>query len=384
MNILAVIFGLAAILSMVLFMLFGRDKKVCPTVEVRPPDEMTPIEASFILDGHIETADITSIIIYWANNGFLSINNICKIGRDEIEFIKLKDSDASMKPYEKLLFDKIFNGRSNIALVDLNGKLHIRLRKVKFELAHMFKSPSTRLFTNASTITTIICSLLAGLCTGVISGVAAAIYNFDTSPGVICGISVFIVTVCLCVSLKFFVHKAASGKKFGVILCMIIYISLLLIISNNIYMTGGLKVAAVTSAASSAVCCFAATFSKRHSKQGRDWLGKLLGLKHFITIVEKGRIEMLVEKNSSLFYDILPFACTFGVVYEWTMQFENIPIANPSWYKSNTRGMFNPIYFKNLMNGSMANYQNGEISVALSSYAAGRGFRSGGRTNGPR
>jgi hypothetical protein len=368
-------FGLPAIVSIVLFLLFGIDKKVCPTVEVKPPDGMTPVEASFILNGQIKTEDITSLFIYWANKGYLSINNICEAGTDEFELVKLKDSDAGMKPYEKLIFDELFNGKSKVALVDLKDNFYIKPGKVKAELAHMFKSPSTRLFTRAGTISTIICGLLAGLCTGVMLSVTIATSNIDLVPSVICGIVVFVITLCFCVLLRFFANKAASGKKFGFTLC--IYIVALYVLAGMC----GLTVAAVTSVVSAAVCGIATAFSKKHTKQGREWLGKLLGLRKFITTAPKSEIETLVKEKPSLFYDILPFACALGVTDEWVMQFERITTGKPNWYISNTYGMFNPVYFINLMNSSISNNHNGENSFGINAFAAGRGFQSGGRLN---
>jgi Predicted membrane protein (DUF2207). len=375
--ILTAIFGLAAIAGVVLFILFGLDKKVRPTVEVKPPDRITPAEAGFILDEHIRAADIPSLILYWANRGYLLINTVCEAGTDELEFIKLKNADACMKPYEKLIFDRLFDNRSSVALADVKGNFNVRLSKAKAEFAHSFNAPSTRFFTRSGTVSAIICGFLAGLCTGVMPIFNAISYNLNTAVGVMLGIFAFIVTACFCAFLKFSADKTANGKKFGI--RTILYIVVLLIMSG----LWGFTVTAILSSASAAVCGIAAALSKKHTRPGREMLGKLLGLKLFIATASKGRIELLFKENPSLFYDVLPFAFVLGVADKWAMQFENLAIAKPSWYKNSAPGLFNSVYFTNFIRSSMGKNKNGGNSFAIGAFAASKGLQGGSRTRTP-
>jgi hypothetical protein len=375
--ILMAIFGLAALAGIVLFILFGKDKKVYPTAEKSPPADITSVEASFILDGQIKAEDIPSLLIFWANKGYLSINNICEAGTDELEFEKLKNADANMKPYEKLIFDKLFNGRSIVPLADFKGAFNIDLRKIKIEPADSISAPSTRFFTKASTVTAIICGLMAGLCTGVMPIFTAVTQNLSTLAGILLAILAFIVTICFCILLKSSVNKTVFGQKFSTY--TIIFIVALLIMAGF----SGFTAAALISSASAGVCGIVAALSKKHTSRGSELLGKLLGLKQFITTVDKDKIDQLTAENPTLFYDLLPFAFALGVADKWAMQFENTAVAKPSWFNSSTHGLFNPLYFTNLINNIIGNKRFGENAFAISAFAGHKGFESGSRTRIP-
>ncbi|NLT15244.1 MAG: DUF2207 domain-containing protein, partial [Clostridiales bacterium] len=72
---LALLIGIAALvlLAFVLFLLYGRDKKIIRTVEFYAPDKLTPSEIGYIIDGVVDNRDVVSLVIYWAHRGYLSI-----------------------------------------------------------------------------------------------------------------------------------------------------------------------------------------------------------------------------------------------------------------------------------------------------------------------
>ena len=60
------------------------------------------------------------------------------------------------------------------------------------------------------------------------------------------------------------------------------------------------------------------------SNEGCRELGDILGLKKFIEVAEKSRLEALVKDNPQMFYQILPYAYVLGVYDEWCKKFESI------------------------------------------------------------
>lgn len=65
---------------------------------------------------------------------------------------------------------------------------------------------------------------------------------------------------------------------------------------------------------------------KRKNPYGEQMKSKINGFKKYIELVEKNKIEMLVEQNPNYFYDILPFAYVLDVSKKWIEKFENIPV----------------------------------------------------------
>ena len=375
---LMIIFGLAAAVEIILFALFGKEKKFRAAQGICSLDGMTPAEAGYIHNGYCRAEDIVSLILYWADKGYLSINRITEAGTDEIVLFKLKDADSAMKPFEKLVFDKLFRGKTNVALKDLKGNLRIRMRKVNAELANIFRAQKNKLITTASGITTVVGFLFSALSIGVMPIFTATFENANIADG-IAFYSIFnvLIALCFCIMLKFF--KIMNDKRFGI--CLLLYIIFLMIMM----LISRFTLTSIISCACAAVCGILSVYSRKHTKRGRELLEKVLGLKEFMISADKSSAEAILKENPSLFYHLLPFAYALGVEDKWAVKFKNIAIAKPDWYKSNSYGIFSPIYFTNIFNEIVAKKLIATNGFAISAFASNKGFQTSGNTpSGPR
>ena len=64
------------------------------------------------------------------------------------------------------------------------------------------------------------------------------------------------------------------------------------------------------------------------NKEGRKVLGSLLGLKKYIEIAEKDKMEKLVKENPEFYYTVLPYAYVLNVSDKWIEQFNFIKQIN--------------------------------------------------------
>ncbi len=116
----------------------------------------------------------------------------------------------------------------------------------------------------------------------------------------------------------------------------------------------------------------------KHTKQGKEWLAKIIGFKEFIDKTEKDRILVLVEQNPSYFYNVLPYAYVLGVTDKWAKKFEGIGVAPPTWYHGYYGvSAFSTIMFTSLISRSMTSFQTNMVSRPSSS-GGGGGFSGGG------
>ena len=115
--------------------------------------------------------------------------------------------------------------------------------------------------------------------------------------------------------------------------------------------------------------------------------GQLLGLKKFIQVAEKNRLEMLVEENPEYFYDILPYAYILGVSDKWIKQFESIVTLDPKWYvgKTFSSRTFNA-FASSMQSATVPSLTNGGIQKSSGgthfSSGGGGGFSGGGSGGG--
>lgn len=97
-SIVSVIFLLISIL---LWAIFGRDDKIIETVEYYPPKNLNSLDAGFLYKGAASNKDVTSLLIYLANKGYLEIidKNI-NLSSDKVNIDSRAKEDASQKIIE--------------------------------------------------------------------------------------------------------------------------------------------------------------------------------------------------------------------------------------------------------------------------------------------
>lgn len=106
-----------AILLLLLWFLFGRDPHIVPTVEFYPPQGMTPAEVGYVLDGTADKKDLISLILYFAEKGYLTIEQTNKK-----KFILHKQCDIPQteKKFARTLFDGLFGKYGDVQLEELD------------------------------------------------------------------------------------------------------------------------------------------------------------------------------------------------------------------------------------------------------------------------
>ena len=376
---LIALFGAFLAASFVLFFLFGRDQRVYAPVEVAPPEGITPADAGYIIDGYADTKDVIALIIYWANRGYLTIESNSK---DEFTLIKLKESDSGMKPYEQLMFEKLFEGRREVAAEDLKYDFNETIRKVLISLKAEFGSPATKLYTQKGNIAKACSYAMAGLTVGIMAGKGAATASWSLVMGLSAGVIAGFIAIGLALLIGYLVEKSRGRAKVGVILSSLLYA---VYVAGTMTVAGALTgqyLAAACAGAAAIVLAIVGSYSKKRTPQGNLWLGRILGLREFIKVAEKDRMEALVETKPTLFYDILPYAYALGVTDKWAKKFESIAVPPPSWYRGTDHTLFNTMVFVTLMNHNMNAFQSSMVAKPPSDNSSGSGGFGGGFSGG--
>ncbi|MDY5996913.1 MAG: DUF2207 domain-containing protein, partial [Bacilli bacterium] len=63
------------VIAILLWYKFGRDDQVIETVEFYPPEGLNSLDVGFLYKGKAENKDVTSLLIFLANKGYLEIDN---------------------------------------------------------------------------------------------------------------------------------------------------------------------------------------------------------------------------------------------------------------------------------------------------------------------
>ena len=391
------IFLALLLLAAFLWFRFGRDEKIYPPVEFYPPKDLTPAEIGYIYDRTIDPYDITSMLIYWADKGYLNIIEeeeqvgvIFKKDITNIKLEKLKDLPNDTRQFERTFFNELFDNYAIDNIVEikfLKDSFYVTLTKVKLELIKSFKDRNfhTKSGKIASFFTTLIGMFILFL---VFLGSINKLNPYQ--PGLtflFASLAAFFIGIFFAssahlmsiIKTRFPIEKVKTliGAIFTSLIPLVAASVLLFFTeAESIYWIGLLL---------GLIIIFFAPYVNRKTELGREWLSHILGLKQFIDSAEKNRILTLVNDDPEYFYHVLPYAMVLGVTDKWAKQFEDILSSDPDWYHSTSNRPFSTAYFVSQLNASTQDVGRTLSSTPSSSGSGGSsggGFSGGGSGGG--
>ena len=361
-----------------LFKRYGQDDKAVDTVEFNPIDGLSSAQAGYIYDGSVEVKDVLSLMIEWAHKGYM------KIVDDEdkgFTLVKLRDPDDADIRAEKILFEQLFDQRSEVRESDLKYRFYTSLQHAQNGIqSHFAMHKTRRIYSRTASLIKALLALihLIPLALMIYTMHLRISFRSDTSLvyaalfwafGSALSLA-FIVLIKRWPSLKLFSRSSLVfvlgllSSIFGLVyyvLSVTIDLTILQFFLSLILMSLNIG--------------FISVMDKR-TPLGTHYYGRILGLKRFIESAEKEKLELLVEEDPSYFYKILPYAYVLNVSDVWSKRFESIAIQAPDWYVSSQR--FNTLIFMRSMNHTLASLRSAMTSVPRSSGRGGGSFSGGG------
>ena len=385
--------GIAVVILLAVAMFFYYKKKkiirdLVPTVEFKAPEGLTPAESGLIIDGKVDNRDLVSMIIYWASRGYLQIIENDK----EIHLKKTKPLDDTFKSYEKTLFNCIFKSGELVNIKDINGlgeNLLVAKAQLKKDIKHLNYEPTTK---NARAMINFVASLIPALI------LALMLYLVAMPLWYVYALIDFFALVGVTTLYDYAIDKEFYHKKgltiFYKVLCGLLVLAIIIlymVFAFEIYADKCLLIIFAHIFAFYLTYLGGEVLSRTEVSNSR--LGKIIGLKNFILVTEKDKMEMLVKDNPKSFYDILPYAYVLNVTDVYCEKFKDVKLVMPEWYLSNelTADTFTTLYFMSLLNASLnntysilLNATNNVIMQNLASAAGeiGRSSGSGGGRSG--
>ena len=368
------------IVSFLLWTLYGRDDVLVDPVTFYPPNGVNSLETGYLYKGKAENKDVTSLLIYLANKGYLSISETKSKGilssKDTFEITKLKDYDGNNE-FERTFFNGLFGSSSTVSMMDLYNKFYITTNSILRSINS--KENKEKVFEKKSLISKAIIIALTVITYLIIVVPPILEYNPDELFLVtlfpIAGIIVVIVVI---LSNSDIFSKIFSLLMFG---GGFIIMPLVIGLSDIVSYDGFYIASTIVGVLCMIIMIFFASIADKRTKYGSEMLGKLKGFKNFLETAEKEKLEALVSKNPSYFYDILPYTYVLGVSDKWIKKFEDINMEAPNWYSG--YDTFNYMRFSDSFDHLMSTSASAMTSVpSSSSSGGGSGFSGGGFSGG--
>ena len=290
------------------------------------PDNVTPAEVGTIMDERCEQKELSAEIIELAVKGYLKIKReereVLFIKSAQYSFEKLKEADDALSEHEKILLLGIFEKGDSVKLSDLKSTFYKK-------------------------------------------------YNLFTKD------------VYASVSRKgyFFKNPQEARIKYFVIYLFLLAGIYIVIFS---FLGAALGVYAVLSfIISLAIAGIFSFVMPQKTEAGVLLKEKILGLKNYLTVAEKDRLEFhnAPEKSPEQFEKLLPYAIALSVEKKWAKQFEGVYNTSPTWYED-SRGFnnFTAVYFVDSLNDFRTDFNSSVVTSAAASGSSG--FGGGGFSGG--
>lgn len=358
---------LLTLLAFMIWFIYGKDEPVTPFVNFYPPEGLNAIENELAYKGKASTQGIVALLIELAQKGYIKIETHGK----NWTLYKLKEpaeADNNQRDLINALFwkenDKVTKGelaRSHTFYKDCQDIIkNVNKKRNKIFYASSINFPMRALM--------YICTIGLLLLT--------SLSIFDFSPFKLAGNFPLLLfpTIAVLVLISTFRKNIQSiflllwAAGFGGMpLSQLISQGL----SSNTIPTTVFGVFCLIVAA---VCTY--QLPKRNPR-GQRFLNHLEGLKKFIEVAEKPKLEQLVEQDPQYFYNLLPLTYILDVSDKWIRQFESITKIAPEWYSGSHLNSDTFNYFAHSFNSvSVPTTANGGISHSSSS--GGSSFSSGG------
>lgn len=387
MDILILILLLSFIgFGFLLYQKFNNKQILVPVVNFTVLNNLPPCDVGYIIDGYVDNKDIASLIVYWAQKGFLNIVNVAKkANKEDFELVKVKDADESMTSYEKKIFDKIFN-KDEVKLSSVGERIAQSVLEAKVSIIDKHEKET---FNNKSSFSRNLLVFISAMALAIttLKINLYAVQIFKLAFGI--GLSVLWYLIAIW-ALYTFDNKYKNGKSksiFFFVLWAIILVVFCFVTYDNYADPFMLTFICILPSVISLALALKVNI---RTKKGMEQLGHLLGFRQFIEFTEKDRIELLAKEDPQMFYNILPYAYVLGVSNIWINKFEKIVIPAPNWYVSNVgvfdylvfRSMFNSIMLTSLVNVSykpkVDSVRTHGVGGGFGGFGSGGGFSGGG------
>lgn len=322
------------VVVLLIFWHFGRDQEVFVDVYDEAPKEINSSEIGYIMNRFASDSDLLSLFIDWGNRGFLLIHD----HGESFELEKLREmNDLNAKPYERVLFDSIFQNGNLVNQNELReARIAFSLEKSKHLLERSFtKRNGRQVYTDAS----IFLQSLMALITLLPSLFFVGMMTYARFELWELSLHALIPTLLLGIDLAGWVYLVRhrftlEERSFFVGMGVLIIIACILLAFNalTLQMFDIQTWALVVYLFVTIVLFFCMLYMDKRTRKGNEWKAQVLGVREFIETVESAQLTKLSTANPKLFWELLPFAYVLGLADIWAKKFERISVEAPGWY----------------------------------------------------
>lgn len=278
------------------------------------------VEMAYLYKGKINSKDIISLIIYLANNGYISIKNF----KTHFKITQLKEYDKD-NAIQKIICDGLFQNKKEIDVKDIEGIFYPYYIDACRTIENK-KNHSKMFYPLVSNLKKI---LLIIICIGIFCLILRPLYNLLNSY-------VFASIIGIGLSLISTVVYKQNKKVFK----NLIFISKLIILLLGCYLLIGYGlnlVIYIIGMLLSEVALYIEKIIPIRTIYGAEKLYEIESFRYQLAGMNDELFEEKTRENNNYFYDMIPYTLIFDLSGWWFNRFSNKIDEMPSWYSSSEK-----------------------------------------------
>lgn len=377
-----ILFAILTVLSVFVLgkALLTKRKTPVQTVEFYPPEDISSAEVGYFIDCSADDKDLLSLIIWFADKGYLTIEGEKK----KLTLHRIKSLPQTAPAYMRTMFDALFASGDTRKLNDLDLTFYEKLTRAKAELAAQFTG-ERKLHSTASYLSAVLLPAAAVL-VWIFGTILAGDFILTETIvfSLLAGVPLLLLMMVRLVADTRWTFSTSGAKiSWGILTGVLIAVAALFaaLVCGTTLLPAWMPAAAWVLAL---LCAFSAPRFVQDTDYRIETAGKLLGLRSFIEKAELPRLKALVEQDPAYYYNVLPFAYVFGLSDVWAKQFESLAVPPPVWYGGGM-DVYDLILFNHLIHHSFNDSLTHLHTLSANSgggggtsFGGGGGFSGGG------
>ena len=315
---------LAVVIAVLLLVLFRQKRELITVVNITAPDSMDPMKMGKWIDGTVNNEDVTSMLYYFADKGYLKIDFTDK---NDPKLISMGELPEDAPIYEKTLFRGLFNGAQLVQTEDLTEEtvvktsraIHVSKLEGKFYQASQtamkqvpdapprYEKKSIFAYVGGGIVGAVLAFLIPFILSARIGGGYRYYFGFFLAlPLLANGFIGYVV--------ENYRYKWKARKRVGLYV-LELFIAVLLGLLFTFCMASHVmtRYEKAILCISSLACGLITQSALSRTEEYLKVLENILGFKEFIVVTEEDKIKVMLEENPELYYKVLPYAQVLGV-----------------------------------------------------------------------
>lgn len=319
---------ISAMIAFSMWYAFGKDNKYTKKKITTVPDRLNSMEIGYLYKGRTSNLDLATIILDFANRGYI------KIEEDESDFSLIKSFELhKLKEYkgknnkERLIFENLFKNRDVVTPEDIDQNFYNAVMNVTEDLNDIENQGRIFENTNNQTFITVLLTIISLFTIMFIPSIEYG--SIDDTV-----ISIFMISLYILIYAA--VYSLAREKIFRILIVIIIAVHTISYIAtiplayalvNDI----GYLLAFIFGLLCLILLIMFIKIMPKRTIYGNKMLGRIMGFKNYLENITKDEIKTKLKDNPNFFYDMLPYTIVLGISNVWIKKFENIKMSKPEW-----------------------------------------------------